>query len=249
MMVSIGHRTGLFDYMAELPASRVEDIASHAGLDCRYVKEWLGAMVSGGIVKYQPADQQYLLPESHASLLTRKASPHNIAVFARYVSVLGQVEDNIVDCFRTGGGVGYEHYPRFHQVMAEDSCQTVLAGLEKHILPLVGHIIPKLEQGIRLLDIGCGRGRALLHLAQHYPNSEFVGYDLSKHALQQAREEAEAEDLVNVRLMERDLTEFGVQAEPRQFDGAQPSTLFTIRLRRKAYWMAYTKRSNREGLF
>lgn len=218
LMVSIGHRTGLFDCMAELPEASCDQIASHAGLDSRYVREWLGAMVAGGLVGYSPEGERYHLPDSHAALLCRKAAPDNIAVFAQYIGVLGQVEDKIVDCFRNGGGVGYEHYPRFHEVMAEDSGQTVLAGLDEHILPLVNHLIPQLQAGIRVLDVGCGKGKVLLNLAARFPNSQFTGYELSQQALRHARIEAEALGLTNIGFVQRDLTNFGEQAESEQFD-------------------------------
>lgn len=219
LMVSIGHRTGLFDSLAELPPADVDTIAAQAGLEPRYVREWLAAMVSGGIVRYDADSQHYHLPSAHAALLTRRAEPDNIAVFAQYIGVLGAVEDRIVDCFRQGGGVGYEHYPRFHQVMAEDSGQTVLAALDEHILPLLdGDVLAGLARGIRVLDIGCGRGRALLHLAARYPNSEFVGYDLSDDALATARKQAGREGLSNVRFEKRDLTGFGHSADPEAFD-------------------------------
>ena len=218
LMVSIGHRTGLFDAMAQLPPSTADEIAAHTGLEPRYVKEWLGAMVSGKVIRYGVDDECYDLPLSHAALLTRSASPDNMAVFAQYIGVLGQVEDRIVECFRVGGGVGYEHYPRFHQVMAEDSGQTVLAGLDEHILPLVPGLIGRLEQGIRVLDVGCGRGRALLHLAERFPGSVFTGYELSDSALAQARDDAVSRRLPNVSFERRDLTGFGEIAEPDQFD-------------------------------
>ena len=218
LMVSIGHRTGLFDSMAELPPSTAEQIAAYAGLEPRYVKEWLSAMVVGGVVQYRADDGLFVLPESHAVLLTRSGSPDNLAVFAQYIGMLGQVEDRIVDCFRVGGGVGYQHYPRFHEVMAEDSGQTVLAALETQILPLVPGIAARLERGIRVLDVGCGRGRVLLRLAASYPNSAFVGYELSADALQQARREASRQDLGNVQLVERDLTNFHETAEADGFD-------------------------------
>src|SRR5262245_60849891 len=70
-MLSIGHRTGLFDVMAEMPPATSVDIARKAGLDERYVREWLGAMVTGRIVEYWPANRKYLLPSEHATLLTR----------------------------------------------------------------------------------------------------------------------------------------------------------------------------------
>jgi len=218
LMVSIGHRTGLFDCMAELSSAGYQQIASHTGLEPRYVKEWLGAMVTGGVVRYLPEKQSYQLPGSHAALLTRKAAPENFAVFAQYISILGQVEDKIVNCFRQGGGIGYEHYPRFHEVMAEDSGQTVLGGLDEYILPLVGHIVPQLEAGIRVLDVGCGKARVLLHLASCYPASHFTGYDLSADALDHARKQAEKTGLSNILFEQRDLTDFEDSAEIEQFD-------------------------------
>ncbi len=218
LMVSIGHRTGLFDAMDELPPADVTRISEHTGLHPRYVREWLAAMVAGGIVEYDAGTGEYHLPAFRAALLSRKASPDNIAVFAQYIGVLGQVEDHVVDCFRHGGGVAYEHYPRFHEVMAEDSGQTVIAALDEHIIPLVPGLTRRLEQGIRVLDIGCGRGHALLQMASRYPRSRFVGYDISGEALEQAGERAAAAGLDNLRFERRDLTDFDVQAEQEGFD-------------------------------
>jgi SAM-dependent methyltransferase len=218
LMVSIGHRTGLFDAMAELPPSKVERIADHTGLHERYVREWLAAMVAGGIVDYLADSGDYHLPAYRAALLTRAASPDNIAVFAQYIGVLGQVEDRVVDCFREGGGVAYEHFPRFHEVMAEDSGQTVIAGLDDHVLPLAPGLQQRLQQGIEVLDVGCGKGQALLHLAARYPNSRFSGYDLSAEALDQAREQAAANCLSNVSFECHDLTGFGEHAAEASFD-------------------------------
>lgn len=218
LMVSVGHRTGLFDTMAELPPADVARIAAHTGLNERYVREWLAAMVAGGIVEYTADSGHYHLPAFRAALLTRAASPDNIAVFAQYIGVLGQVEDRVVDCFRQGGGVAYEHYPRFHEVMAEDSGQTVIAALDEHVLPLVAGLQQRLEQGIEVLDIGCGKGRALLYLAARYPNSRFTGYDLSGEALAEARERAQTSGLGNITFECRDLTGFGKHAPRQRFD-------------------------------
>ena len=93
------------------------------------MREWLGAMVVGGIVEHDPENGTYYLPPEHAAFLTRAASPDNIAVTAQFISVMGSVEDRIVEVFRRGGGVPYSAFPRFHEVMAEDSGQTVVAAL------------------------------------------------------------------------------------------------------------------------
>ncbi len=218
LMVSIGHRTGLYDLMDELTWATSTQIAAQGALDERYVREWLAAMVSAGIVQYQPASKTYLLPDSHAALLCRRAAPDNIAVFAQYVGMLGKVEDQVVECFRQGGGVGYEQFPSFHGIMAEDSGQTVLAALDEHILPLVEGIERELEAGIRVLDVGCGRARALLHLAQRFPRSEFHGYDLSHEALEDARRVAADRGIENIVFTRRDLTDFNLDADLEQFE-------------------------------
>ena len=178
LMASIGHRTGLFDTMRDLPASTVQDIARAANLNERYVREWLGAMVTAGVVDVDATSTVYSLPPEHAAMLTRAAGPDNIAAFAQFIAMLGNVEDDIVTCFRQGGGVPYEKFARFHAVLAEDD--TVVSALESHILPLVPGLTDQLSRGIRILDVGCGSGRAMNRLAELYPNSRFMGIDLSE---------------------------------------------------------------------
>lgn len=218
LMLSVGHRTGLFDAMADRGPLTSDQVAQAAGLNERYVREWLAAMTAGRIVEYDPAARTYLLPAEHAACLTRGATPDNIAVFAQYIPLLGQVEDDIIRCFREGGGVPYERYPRFHEVMSEDSGQTVLASLQDHILPLAPGLKERLQHGIRVLDVGCGRGRALLQLAVAFPASEFTGLDLSQEAIDYARAEAQRQDLRNVHFEVRDVSDFERSAEAEKFD-------------------------------
>ncbi|MEW8084816.1 MAG: class I SAM-dependent methyltransferase [Candidatus Thiodiazotropha endolucinida] len=198
LMISIGHRTGLFDTMARIPPSDSQGIAESAGLNERYVREWLGAMVTAAIVIYDADSGCYTLPPAHAGLLTRDASPDNVAVFAQYIPLLGQVEEEVIDCFYNGGGVPYERYKRFHEVMAEDSGQTVVSALFEHILPLIDGHLSRLERGIDVLDVGCGRGQALLQLARAFPKSRFTGYDFSQEAIEWARKEADRQGLNNL---------------------------------------------------
>ena len=219
LMISLGHRTGLFDAIADMPAPAGSTaIAQRAGLNERYVREWLAAMVAAGVVDYDERGDAYRLPLEHAARLTRAATPANLAVFAQYIPLLGTVEDDIAECFRQGGGVPYARYRRFHEVMAEDSGQTVLPAIREHILPLVPGLIERLEAGIRVLDAGCGRGRALDLMAGWFPNSRFVGYDLSEEAIAFAGVEAKRKGQGNVSFVAQDLSHFGETAEPGAFD-------------------------------
>ncbi len=216
LMASIGHRTGLFDAMRNAPPMTSAELAASAGLNERYVREWLSAMVTADVVEVDRETLRFRLPPEHAAFLTRAALSENIAVFAQYLPLLGSIEDDIVDCFKKGGGVPYERYPRFHAVMAED--QSVLSALESHVLPLVPGLSDRLEQGLRTLDLGCGQGRILIRLAESFPESRFVGMDLSREAIEVARGEATRRGLRNLAFVAVDLTDFHETSEPESFD-------------------------------
>lgn len=206
LMTSIGHRTGLFDTLAGMKPATSEEIAAAAGLNERYVREWLGAMVTSRVIDYDPAAGLYRLPAEHAACLTRAASPDNLAVTAQFIPLAGAVEEQILQRFRHGGGLDYACYPRFHEVMAEDSGQTVVAALFDAILPLEPGLSERLEAGIEVLDVGCGSGRALLKLAERFPRSGFLGIDLCPEAIEPAAAEARRRGLSNLSFRAADLS-------------------------------------------
>ena len=218
LMISIGHRTGLFDTMATMQPATSGEIAERAGLNERYVREWLGAMLAGDIVTYAVESRQFALPAAHAALLTRAAAPDNMAAFAQYIPLLGAVEDQIVECFEKGGGVSYAAFPRFQDVMADESAQTVVPALIDSILPLAPGLVDRLEQGIDVLDVGCGRGSALNLMARTFPASRFTGYDLSESGLASARAEAAANGTTNLRFEVHDVGASGQSIETGRYD-------------------------------
>ena len=215
LMASIGHRTGLFDVMSRLRPASAAEIAAEAGLCPRYVREWLGAMVTGGLVEYGPADDSFALPPEHAQLLTRAARPHNFAASCQWIPLLGGVEDRILECFERGGGVPQSAYARFPGVMAEECDQAVVAELVEQVLPLVPGLPAALARGSDVLDLGNGNGRALNCLAAEFPRSRFTGCELSHEAAEAGRAEARERNLGNVRFAHTDPAELGLRG---QFD-------------------------------
>ena len=205
LMLSIGHRTKLFDVLSVLSPSTVEEIASKSKLNERYIKEWLGAMVTGKIIEYDSFTNKFWISKEKAQYLTRENNIYNFSASMQWIPILSQVEDKIVECFVKGGGVPYSSYNRFHEVMAEESYQTVVVGLIKYILPLVPNLITDLKNGIRVLDIGCGKGKAVNLMAQHFPKSNFYGYDLSNEAISDAIKEAQDMNNSNVSFKIQDI--------------------------------------------
>jgi SAM-dependent methyltransferase len=198
LMVYVGHRTGLFEALAGGPGTSAE-IAARAGLDERYVREWLAAMATGGVVEYDAAAAAFTLPAEHAACLTGESS-RNLAATSQNLPMLARRVDQVIECFRAGGGVPYEAFkPDFTEAM-DASWRRLYDGLLiKGFLPAAPGLVERLSRGIDVADVGCGTGHAVNVMAREYPRSRFVGYDLSGEAIARGRAEAEAWGLRNAR--------------------------------------------------
>ncbi|MGV0848600.1 class I SAM-dependent methyltransferase [Mycolicibacterium phlei] len=205
LLLSIGHQTALWDTMAGLPPSSSARIADAAGLNERYVREWLGGVVTAGVVEYDPAAGTYALPGHRAAVLTRAAGPDNLARVAQFIPLLAEVEQKIIECFRNGGGLSYREYPRFHKLMAEESGEVFDAALIDVVLPMADGATELLRAGADVADIGCGSGHAINLMAQAFPASRFTGCDFSDEGLSTGRAEAERLGLANASFVAADV--------------------------------------------
>lgn len=202
-MVDIGHRTGLFDAAAEGPATSVE-LAARAGLQERYVREWLGAMACAGIVDYDAATATFTLPPQHAVCLAG-AGATNLAPFSQLNTHLAQHVAQVAVAFRDGGGVPYEEYrPEFTGVMDGLGRFVYDEILVDGWLALAPGLTERLAAGARAADVACGTGHALVVLAAAFPASTFTGYDLDTDAINRGRLEAAERGLTNVSFEVRD---------------------------------------------
>jgi 2-polyprenyl-3-methyl-5-hydroxy-6-metoxy-1,4-benzoquinol methylase len=207
LLLSIGHQTGLLDTMAGLAPATSAQIADAAKLNERYVREWLGGMVTGRVVDYDAEDGTYSLPAHRAGVLTRAAGPHNLATVAQFLPLLGEVEQKIIGCFRAGGGLPYSEFPRFHTLMAEQSGAVFDAALVDVVLPLVDGLVERLRSGVDVADFGCGSGHAINVMAQAFAASRFTGIDFSDEATATGAREAARLGLTNATFESHNLAE------------------------------------------
>jgi len=215
LMMEVGRQAGLFETLAAMPPATSTAIAERAGCTERYVREWLGAMVCGGLVEYDPAARTYHLPPEHALLLAGQTS-RNLTSLATFFPLLGRVIPDVVRAFREGGGVPYAAYqPDFTSLMDGRSRPRYREFLFSKYLGAVDGLTQRLEAGLRVADVGCGTGFCVNLMAQRFPKSAFVGYDFSETALERARAEARAMGVGNVTFVAQDVAQLA--AEP-QFD-------------------------------
>jgi ubiquinone/menaquinone biosynthesis C-methylase UbiE len=206
-MIDIGYRTGLFEASRQGPATS-EVLSERAGLHERYVREWLGAMTTSGIYQYDADTKEYTLPAEHVILLTG-GTARNLSPISRLVDELGEQIPTLAERFRDGAGIPYEAYrPHFTHSLDDTWRRIYDEQLVDGFLGGFAALTAALEKGMRVLDIGCGTGHAINVLAQEYPHSTFVGYDLAADAIAQAQVEATQMGLSNADFAVMDVTDF-----------------------------------------
>jgi SAM-dependent methyltransferase len=208
LAIGIGYRVGLYEIMDTFNGPQTLSIlAEKAGLSSRYVKEWLGVMVSGGIVEVsqeKDGKNSFYLPKAHADILTQRAGNANLGVYAQEIPLLtSSAMEAVVNGFYSGEGIDYTRYSRFQAFMSELAVAKHHEVLINKFLPTVddGKLVQRLKDGIRVCDLGCAEGTALLLMAQAFPASRFIGIELSEEAIRQARTSALCQGLTNADFM------------------------------------------------
>lgn len=208
MMASIGDRLGLFKNLTYGPATDAQ-LAARAGVNERYVQEWLGAMASAGYVEYDPASSCFTLPAEHVPILAQENGPFFFGGLHQMLTGMIGQHHQLTQAFRQGGGVSQAAYD---SDMWEGMERFTAGWFENLLIPVWLPALPevqaKLQRGANVADVGCGRGRALIKLAQTYPNSHYVGYDNFEPAIAHATAHAEQAGVADrVRFQRQDASE------------------------------------------
>ncbi|MGI8664328.1 MAG: class I SAM-dependent methyltransferase [Acidimicrobiales bacterium] len=192
VLAALGDRLGLWKALAAAPMSAGE-LAVSTGLDERYVAEWAAAMTVAAYITHDPAAATFALAPGVATALAEEGDP--LFVGGGYQNLLGLlgVLDEVTDAFRTGAGVAYSEYPPdTFEGMARLTAPAHEHALVSRWLPLAPDVEARLRAGAKVLDIGCGQGRAILAMAGAYPASSFTGIDGHRPVIERARATAGA---------------------------------------------------------
>jgi SAM-dependent methyltransferase len=188
----IGERLGLYKAMACAGPLTSRAVAERSGAAERYVREWLGNQAAGGYVTYDPESDRYTLPDEHALALADEDSPFYILGVYESIASLYADEDQILEAFRSGGGMGWhEHDHRLFSGTERFFRPGYRAHLVSEWIPGLDGVQQTLELGAEVADVGCGHGASTIIMAEAFPNSSFVGYDYHDASLARAREAAQ----------------------------------------------------------
>src|SRR2546425_2063166 len=178
IMASIGDRLGLVKQLAHGPATS-KQLATRADINERYAREWLGAMASAGYIEYDSLSQSFTLPPEYVPILAQESGPIFLGGLHQMLLGMAGPIDTLVQAFQQGGGVAQANYDE----NVWDGMERFTNGwyenmLVQQWLPAMPDVQERLTRGVTVADIGCGRGRGVIKLAQSFPPSHYVGYDV-----------------------------------------------------------------------
>ena len=200
-LMVIGEKLGLYKAMAHAGPLSSQEVAERSGAAERYVREWLRNQAAGGYVTYDPESDRYTLPDEHALALADEDSPFYILGVYDSIASLYADEDQIIEAFRSGRGMGWhEHDRRLFRGTERFFRPGYRAHLVAEWIPALEGVQEKLERGAKVADVGCGHGASTVIMAAAFPSSEFFGFDYHDASIERAREaarEAGVEDRIN----------------------------------------------------
>ena len=191
-LVALGDRLGLYKAMAGAGPLTSEELAAKTGLNERYLREWLSAQAAGNLLEYDPAARAFTLTNEYALLLAHEDGPAFLPAAYEVMKSLVIDEPRLAEAFRTGDGVGWdEHHPCLFSGTERFFKPGYLTNLVQSWLPALDGVVPKLQAGAEVADIGCGHGASTIIMAQAFPKSHFWGFDYHEGSIEAARKAAE----------------------------------------------------------
>lgn len=192
-MCILGDRLGLFQRLAAGGPATSAELAERANINERYAREWLSALACAGYVDYDPSSRRFSLSPEQAAVLADEGGAFFVGGEYEQLPALWSVLDPLTAAFREGGGVPQSAYPEsLSHGWDRGSIAVYHHALVQKWIPALPELQAALERGIAVADVGCGGGRALIRLAQAFPNSRYTGYDAFEPSVALARQNAEA---------------------------------------------------------
>ncbi len=199
-MIHLGDRLGLYRALVDAggPVSSRE-LAERTGLHERWIREWLFAQGAAGVLDYAGDDRFAISPEAEAVLANETHPAFGCGMFSSLPQTI-QIVEHLPRAFQTGVGLDYDALgPEGARGVERGFAPWYRALLVPMALPRVEGLVPALEAGATVADVGCGGGVALVEMAKAFPKASFHGYDISKYALERAEANRREAGVENVR--------------------------------------------------
>jgi 2-polyprenyl-3-methyl-5-hydroxy-6-metoxy-1,4-benzoquinol methylase len=194
----LGDKLGLFAALRSGGVATSAQLAERAGLDERYVREWLLVMAASGYITYvgttgdgSASSARYQMSPEQVEIFLNTDSPSYMAGAFQTFSSAPRMLDQLVEAFRTGAGIAWHEHDDDTFVGTERFFRGAYqANLVDSWIPALDGVEQQLVSGVRAADVGCGLGASTIIMAKAYPATEWVGVDYHEPSLELARSRA-----------------------------------------------------------
>lgn len=204
LSVYLGDRLGLYSSLANEGPATPAQLATRTRTSERYVREWLEHQAVTGFLMVENHDRgvdraRFSLPESHAAALADRDSLAFVAPLGRFLAGTTSRLPDLLDAFRTGGGIEWEAYGEdMRSAQADFNRPFFLYALVEEYLSKMPDLDARLRSpGARVAEVGCGVGWAAIAIGRAYPNARVDGFDMDPPSIVEARLNAEEFDVAD----------------------------------------------------
>ena len=178
VLAHLGDTLGLYTAMAGAGPVTPAELAGRTGTHERYVREWLCNQAAGGYVGYDAGQGTFELPPEQAAVLAEPTSPVYLPGLFEITAAMWSAAERLAGAFRTGEGIAWgEHEPRLFRGVERLYGPMYRSLLTTEWIPALDGVEEQLRAGVRVADVGCGRGVSTVAMATAYPSSRFTGFD------------------------------------------------------------------------
>jgi 2-polyprenyl-3-methyl-5-hydroxy-6-metoxy-1,4-benzoquinol methylase len=202
VLIELGRRTGVLQAIGR-ETWRSSALAEAAGVNERYLLEWLCAMAAFDLVTIEidsEGNERWRLSPDFLPYLTTSAADTRAPLATTVVGAAHQMV-RLVEPFCDGGGLSYaERDPTLSAAFESDAHINYSSRLVDKIVPVIPGLENRLQDGAIIADLGCGAAHELEFLAQAFPHSHFVGFDVDQSLVHRAHQRLHDRRITNVEL-------------------------------------------------
>jgi ubiquinone/menaquinone biosynthesis C-methylase UbiE len=193
--ILMGEQLGLYKAIGAWGPIAPKELAEKTDTNERYIQEWCAGQAASGYINYDSMSGKFSLSPEQSLALTSESNPLYFPGAFYLVSAMYKDERKLADAYRSGKGFGWgEHNVDLFSGTKKFFKPGYVANLVASWLPSLDGVVPKLQAGGKVADVGCGLGASTIIMAKAYPKSKFVGYDYHMESIEMARNDAVTEN-------------------------------------------------------
>ena len=185
-LLEIARELGVWEALAKSPGLTSEELAARLGTRPFPTDVLCRTAFSFGLIDRD--HEGWGLAPHFDQILGNPESSFYLACAPRVHMILGEDYREYVDRFRAGTTKPYQDHDEAFMREVAEALKTLPRIFLDLVLPRLPGLAARLEDGGRVLDVGCGGGWAVVQIAQRFPKTHCVGIDVEPYSIDMAKQ-------------------------------------------------------------